>query len=142
MKLFKVVLVDDSREILELVRFALKPLIDSGAIVYEAREFPKEFLWDLLERKTYFDLLISDINMPEMNGFELIELIKMEQNFFHLPVLILTTESSNEMRERGRKAGVLGWVTKPFNMDRLRQIVKISLGLEEVCEENSTIIAP
>ncbi|GHS88593.1 Fis family transcriptional regulator [Campylobacterota bacterium] len=125
----KVVLVDDSREILELVRYALKPLIEENLIEYEAREFPKEFLWDLLDGKVYYDLLISDINMPEMNGFELIEIIKMDAKFFHLPILVLSTESAKEMKEKGRKVGVMGWIVKPFNMDRLRQVVKLATGI-------------
>ncbi|MGE4296293.1 MAG: response regulator [Campylobacterales bacterium] len=125
----KIVLVDDSRTILETVGFALDPLIQSGAIVYESRLNPKEFLWDLLDGKTGYDLLISDINMPEMNGLELIDIIKREPQWYHKPILVLSTESSAQMKEKGRKAGVVGWIVKPFNADRLRHVVRLILGI-------------
>jgi two-component system chemotaxis response regulator CheY len=65
-----------------------------------------------------------------MNGFELIEIIKTEPKLFHLPILVLSTESSLEMKERGRKAGVIGWIVKPFDDRRLRHIVRLVLGVE------------
>lgn len=125
----KIILVDDSRTILETVGFAFEPLIESGVITYEARLNPKELLWDLLEGKTDYDLLISDINMPEMNGLELIEIIKTEPALYHKPILVLSTESSKQMKEKGRKAGVIGWIVKPFDAARLRHVVRLILGI-------------
>lgn len=125
----KIVLVDDSRTILETVGFALEPLVEAGVITYEPRLYPKEFLWDLLDGKTDFDLLISDINMPEMNGLELIDIIKSEPAWYHKPILVLSTESSREMKEKGRKAGVVGWIVKPFDSARLRHVVRLILGI-------------
>lgn len=108
---------------------ALTPLIESGEIEYEAREDPAQLLWDLLEGKTTYDLLISDINMPQMNGLELIGYIKLEPSLIKKPIVVLSTESSDEMKEKGRKAGVLGWIVKPFNEVRLRRVVKLATGI-------------
>lgn len=122
-------LVDDSKTILETVGYALSPLVKSGAIEYETWLDPKEFLWALLGGATNYDLLISDINMPQMNGLELVEIIKSEPRFMPKPILVLSTESSKEMKEKGRKAGVIGWIVKPFNEERLRQVVRLTLGI-------------
>lgn len=125
----KIILVDDSKTILETVGFALQPLVDSGEILYEPRLDPAELLWDLLDGKTSYDLLISDINMPQMSGLELISLIKSEDRLKLKPIIVLSTESSKEMKDNGRKLGVLGWIVKPFNEVRLRRAVKLVLGI-------------
>ncbi len=125
----KIILVDDSRTILETVGYALEPMIKEGLILYESHLDPKALLWDLLEGRTDYDLLISDINMPQMNGLELIEIIKSEQRFYHKPILVLSTESSTQMKAKGRKAGVIGWIVKPFDAHRLRQVIYRILGL-------------
>lgn len=125
----KIILVDDSKTILETVGYAFEPLIKAGVIEYEAWLNPKELLWALLDGTTSYDLMISDINMPQMNGLELIEIIKSEVDLMHKPIIVLSTESSNEMKAKGRKAGVIGWIVKPFNEERLRQVVRVVLGI-------------
>ncbi|GHV07782.1 Fis family transcriptional regulator [Campylobacterota bacterium] len=125
----KIILVDDSRMILASVKDAFEPLEIAGLITYESWLNPKEFLWDLLDGKTNYDLLISDINMPEMNGLELVSIIKTEPAFYHKPILVLSTESSAEMKEKGRQAGVIGWIVKPFNAERLRHVTRLILGI-------------
>lgn len=126
----KVILVDDSKTVLETVGYALEPLIGAGIIEYESWLNPKELLWALLDGTTNYDLLISDINMPQMNGLELIEIIKTEPKLLYKPIIVLSTESSNEMKAKGRKAGVIGWIVKPFNEERLRQVIRVILGVE------------
>lgn len=134
MRAKKIILVDDSRTILETVGYALEPMIQEGLIVYESRLNPKELLWDLLDGAVDYDLLISDINMPQMNGLELIEIIKSEDRFYHKPILVLSTESSAEMKQKGREAGVIGWIVKPFDAARLRQVLYRVLGLRSQSE--------
>ncbi len=134
MRAKKIILVDDSRTILETVGYALEPMIQEGLIVYESRLNPKELLWDLLDGTVDYDLLISDINMPQMNGLELIEIIKSEDRFYHKPILVLSTESSAEMKQKGREAGVIGWNVKPFDANRLRQVLYRVLGLRSQSE--------
>ena len=70
------------------------------------------------------DLLITDINMPRMNGIELIEAVRARQKYRSLPILVLSTEFSDEKRSRAREAGATGWITKPFDADKLGAAIR------------------
>lgn len=74
------------------------------------------------------DLVITDLNMPRMDGFSLIRALRTEPAYRKVPILILTTESAAEMRERGREAGATGWLVKPFDPTRLLEVVQRVLG--------------
>ncbi|MCK5881001.1 MAG: response regulator [Sinobacterium sp.] len=66
-----------------------------------------------------FDLILTDINMPEMNGIELIGKLRELDAYKHKPILVLTTESSTEMKTKGKSAGATGWIVKPFEPEKL-----------------------
>lgn len=70
------------------------------------------------------DLLITDINMPRMDGFGLIEAIRERDEFSSTPILVLTTEFSDEKKTRARLAGATGWITKPFDPERLDSAIR------------------
>ena len=70
------------------------------------------------------DLLITDINMPKMDGFELIEAVRKTAEFKGTPILVLSTEFSDEKKTRAREAGATGWITKPFDADRLGAAIR------------------
>ena len=125
----KVVLVDDSKTILVSAEMALEPVIESGVITLQTYLNPEDFLNDALSGATDFDLLISDVNMPQMNGLTLAERLKQEERFKNKPILILTTESSAEMKQRGKGIGVTGWMVKPFSDEKLLKSIKFVLGL-------------
>ncbi|ANQ84618.1 response regulator [Azoarcus olearius] len=74
------------------------------------------------------DLVITDLHMPRLDGFGLIRALRAEPAYRKVPILMLTTESSAEMRERGREAGATGWLVKPFDPDRLLEVVRRVLG--------------
>ncbi len=74
------------------------------------------------------DLVITDINMPNMNGIELIKKLREQESTKYVPILVLTTESSNDMLEQGKKAGATGWIVKPFTNESLLNTVKKVLG--------------
>lgn len=65
------------------------------------------------------DVVITDINMPEMDGYEFIETVRERFSGNRVPILVLTTESSPEKRERARNAGATGWIVKPFEPEKL-----------------------
>jgi len=65
------------------------------------------------------DAIITDINMPRMDGFELIEAVRKLDQFRHIPIIVLTTESDPEKKARARAAGATGWIIKPFSVDSL-----------------------
>ena len=73
------------------------------------------------------DLLITDINMPRMDGFELIEAVRSVPEFRGLPILVLSTEFSDEKKARARAAGATGWITKPF------EAAKLGAAIRRVC---------
>lgn len=125
----KVVLVDDSKTILVSAEMALEPIIESGVITLQTYLNPEDFLNDALSGVTDFDLLVSDVNMPQMNGLTLAEKLKQEERFKNKPILILTTESSAEMKQRGKSLGVTGWMVKPFSDEKLLKSIKFVLGL-------------
>lgn len=66
-----------------------------------------------------YDCIITDINMPNMNGIELIKKVRSQDGNKLVPILVLTTESQADMLRLGRKAGATGWLVKPFNEDKL-----------------------
>lgn len=69
------------------------------------------------------DVVITDINMPRMDGFEFIEAVRGGQQGSHLPILVITTESAPEKKQRARDAGATGWIVKPFEPESLVQAV-------------------
>lgn len=114
----KILVVDDSNSIRDMVSFTLK---SAG---YETTE-AKDGLEGLSKGKAQcFDLVISDVNMPNMDGITLCQELRKLPNFKFTPILMLTTESSTEMKMRGKSAGATGWLVKPFNPDKLLATIK------------------
>jgi len=75
-----------------------------------------------------FDLIVTDLNMPNMNGLEMIEALRQSPAHTGIPIIFLTTESDADMKARAKAAGATGWVTKPFDPENLVKIVKKVLG--------------
>jgi len=113
-----VLVVDDSNSIRDMVSFTLK---SAGFQTVEA----KDGLEGLSKAQAgNFDLVISDVNMPNMDGIELCTELRKLANFKFTPILMLTTESSTDMKMRGKTAGATGWLVKPFNPDKLLATIK------------------
>lgn len=74
-----------------------------------------------------FDLIITDINMPDVNGLELISFVKGNPNYLHIPIIIVSTERSNEDRERGMALGARAYVTKPFKTEEFQEVISKTL---------------
>jgi two-component system chemotaxis response regulator CheY len=79
-------------------------------------------------KSTRFDMVVTDLNMPNMNGLKMIEEMRRLPNQVGVPILFLTTESDAEMKNRAKAAGATGWLTKPFEPDQLVRLVKKVLG--------------
>ena len=124
-----VILVDDSKTILATAEMALEGLQSAGSIVLKTYQNPAELLDLLVGGSEDFDLLISDINMPQMNGLDLATALKADERFKNKPILVLTTESSPAMKTKGKEIGVTGWMVKPFSDDKLIKAVKMVLGI-------------
>jgi len=125
----RVIIVDDSRAIVATAGLALENMIDTGVIEFKSYLNPLELLAALQNGSENFDLLISDVNMPEMNGLDLARAIKTDDRYKTKPIIILTTESSNEMKMAGKEIGVTGWMVKPFSDEKLVKSLKMVLGV-------------
>lgn len=125
----RVLIVDDSRAVIATAELALEGMIDSGTIEFKSYLNPTELLDALQSGSENFDLLISDVNMPQMNGLDLARAIKADERYKTKPILILTTESSDEMKMAGKEIGVTGWMVKPFTDEKLQKSLKMVLGV-------------
>ena len=117
-----VLAVDDSASIRQMVSFTLK---SAGYEVVEAADGQE----GLDKAKTgVFSLVLTDRNMPRMDGIALIKSLRGMANYRRVPILMLTTESSDAMKSEGRAAGATGWLVKPFDPEKLVEAVKQIIG--------------
>ncbi len=114
--------VDDSSSIRQMVTFTLK---SAGYEVLEAVDG-----MDGLEKAkaNQIDLVLTDQNMPRMDGLTLVKSLRALPKHRTTPILILTTESTDEMKAQGRAAGATGWLVKPFDPQKLIAVVRKVLG--------------
>lgn len=118
----RVLTVDDSASMRQMVSFTLK---SAGHEIVEACD-GKDALAKLLGPPV--QLIITDLNMPNMNGFEFIRAARAKPAYRCVPILLLTTESSGDKVREGKAAGATGWIVKPFKPDELLAVVKKVLG--------------
>jgi two-component system chemotaxis response regulator CheY len=109
--------VDDSASMRQMVSFTLR---SSGYEVIEAVD-GQDALDKIGER--HVDLVLTDQNMPRMDGLTLVRQLRGQERFRSTPILVLTTESSDEMKQAGRAAGATGWMVKPFDPARLLEVI-------------------
>ena len=110
--------VDDSISMRQMVSFTLK---NAGYDVVEAVDGEDAFD-KALQRQ--FDLVLTDQNMPRLDGIGLTRRLREHPDFKNTPILILTTESSDQMKQAGRAAGATGWLVKPFDPAKLIEVIK------------------
>lgn len=122
----KILAVDDSTSMRQMVRAALE--VD-GYQVREAQNGEDALI--ALDAEPV-DLVISDLYMPQMDGLTLLRSIRERAEHRFTPVLLLTTERGEEMKQRGRASGATGWLVKPFQPEQLRQVVARVLGAARV----------
>ena len=110
--------VDDSNSIRQMVGFTLKR---AGFEVIEAVD-GKDAISQL--DTTTIDMLITDLNMPNMDGIELIRELRSKPEYKFIPIVMLTTESQDEKKQEGKAVGATGWIVKPFKPDQLLAVIK------------------
>jgi two-component system, chemotaxis family, chemotaxis protein CheY len=114
----KILTVDDSRTMREMLRMAL---IKAGFNVVAAVD--GEHGLEMLQ-ECGADVIITDINMPKLDGFGFIERVREDGAHRATPILVLTTESDQAKKDRARRAGATGWIVKPFHPDRLVEAIR------------------
>ncbi len=119
MSAISILTVDDSPSMRALLRHTLTC---EGHVVAEAEDGLVALDWLSANGKP--DLVITDINMPNMDGFGLIEAVRAQDCFRDMPMLVLSTESSDEKKSRARNAGSTGWIVKPFDPEKLATAVR------------------
>ncbi len=113
----KILAVDDSKSMRQMVSMSLK---SAGHDVTDAED---GVIALAIAKKENFDLVVTDINMPNMNGIELVTALRAMPSFKFTPILCLTTESSGDMKAKGKQAGATGWIVKPFSPEKLLSVI-------------------
>jgi two-component system chemotaxis response regulator CheY len=109
----RVLTVEDSPSMRDLVNLTLS---DAGFDVAQAKDGVEALA---MAQVGEYDLVLADVNMPNMNGIELIRALRADSRYRLTPILMLTTESSQERRREGKAAGATGWIVKPFEPKHL-----------------------
>ena len=118
----KILAVDDSASLRQMVCFTLK---EAGHEVVEAADGAEALEF---ARGAAVDLVISDVNMPQMDGITLVRELRGLAEYKFTPILLLTTESSDDKKAAGKAAGATGWLVKPFDPETLLSTIKRVLG--------------
>jgi two-component system chemotaxis response regulator CheY len=113
-----VIFVDDSETALASTRM----VTDTMPITVKQYLSATDALRDIKEGMTP-DLIITDMNMPVMNGFEFLQALRTLPSTIRTPVLMLTTETRDELKQQGKAFGLTGWIVKPFNPAQLKQAI-------------------
>ena len=114
--------VDDSRTIRDMLKLALT---EAGFTLHLAEDGVHGL--EVLDGMSP-DAIISDINMPRLDGFGFIEAVRAQQKHRATPILVLTTESAPELKARARAAGATGWIVKPFDPSKLVKALQMVTG--------------
>ena len=113
-----VLTVDESRAMRELLRFALA---EAGFRVLQAEDGLHGLEVMASEMP---DVIVTDLNMPRLDGFGFIEAVRRDAQYRAMPVLVLTTEMAAEQKNRAREAGATGWIVKPFDPVKLVDAIR------------------
>jgi two-component system chemotaxis response regulator CheY len=114
--------VDDSRTIRDMLKYTL----NAAGMTTHLAEDGQHGLEVLDGLKP--DVIITDINMPRLDGFGFIDAVRAQGEYRSIPILVLTTESSAELKTRARDAGATGWIVKPFDPEKLVKALQIVAG--------------
>ena len=118
----RILAVDDSAAMRQMVGITLK---GAGHEVEQAADGCEALL---KAEAAKFDLVITDVNMPRMDGITLVRELRGLEQYKFIPLLVLTTEATTERKQAGKAAGATGWLVKPFNPERLLATINKVLG--------------
>jgi two-component system chemotaxis response regulator CheY len=115
----KIVVVDDSTAIRQSITYVLQ---QGGYEVSEAKDGLDGLA--VLSKTSSVDLIITDVNMPNMDGISFIRKVRENPQYKFTPIIVLTTESQGSKMNEGKEAGATGWIVKPFSSEKLLGVVK------------------
>ncbi len=113
-----IMVVDDSSSVRQMMAFTLK---NAGYDVVEAEDGQ-----DALNKldNSSANVIVTDLNMPNVNGFDLIRSVRAKSGYKFVPIVVLTTESHDSKKQESKEAGATGWITKPFKPDQLIGVIE------------------
>ena len=114
----RILTIDDSKTMRDMLRMTL---VDAGYEVIQAVDGQDGL--DVLSKER-FDVVITDINMPKLDGYGVIRHLRADASYDDTPILVLSTENDQKTKDIGRDAGATGWLVKPFDPDQLVEIVR------------------
>ncbi len=117
--MLKILTIDDSRVMRQMLQATLS---GAGHTAIQAEDGQEGL--EQLDKAGHVDLIITDINMPRLDGFGFIEKARKHPSHRATPILVLSTESGEDKKVRARNAGASGWIVKPFNADTLLRAVR------------------
>lgn len=117
-----ILIVDDSRTVRESLKFFLT---EGGYQVIEGCDGQDAL--KVIEGKSC-DLVITDVNMPNMDGLTLLAELRKMKEYKFTPILVLTTESQQNIMDKGKELGATGWIVKPFDNDKVMAVIKKVIG--------------
>ncbi|MFO1390221.1 response regulator [Cellvibrio sp.] len=118
----RILIVDDSASVRQMVEATLK---SANYMVTAAKDGLEAFN---LCKTASFDFVLTDQNMPNMDGLSLIKSLRGLASYAQTPIIVLTTEASDSMKAQGRAAGATGWMVKPFDPSKLLEVARKVLG--------------
>ena len=130
-----ILIVDDSEMTRRLISTAVRGF---GEVEFEEARDGFEALQKLPTKP--FDLMFVDINMPNINGLELIDYCKQSEHYHHIPIIIISTEDSLRDQQKGLELGATDFLMKPIQMDQLIDVIKRTLGKWETLWDTTTSI--
>lgn len=113
----KILYVDDAKSMRRLVEMVLSKFYDI-TLATDGLEGLKALA------KQDYDVIVSDINMPNMNGLDFLQTLRENPDHRYTPVLMMTTEADEEMKAKGKELGATGWITKPFDPEKLIKVLE------------------
>ena len=116
-------IVDDSATMRNMIKAVISEM---GITCITAQDGEKAFRQCETQR---YDIIITDINMPHMDGIELIRQLRESEHSKFTPILVITTEGGDNVKQAGKTAGASGWIVKPFNPDTLKRAVEKLCGM-------------
>ena len=118
----KILIVDDEADIIEILQFVLEAQGYECITALDGEEGLK------LARESYPDLIILDVMMPKMNGYKVSRLLKFDEKYKNIPILMITARAQDKDKEIGEETGADEYITKPFQVDYVIEKVKSYLG--------------
>ncbi len=115
----KVLVVDDSKSIVAMIQYSLEKVGHQVLTAYDGNEGLQR-----LEEAGGVDLILCDLNMPNMDGLSMLKAIKASKKYAKIPFLMLTTEAQQSLRQQAKDAGAKAWIIKPFTDEQIQGAIK------------------